>query len=440
MNNTLREDVSKLIDKYGLPPYIYTDPDRFISGETPVLYSGLYWDKNEIINGVESLLAGTWIASGNQVGKFEKKFANKIRDRYGIMVNSGSSANLILIASCKQVFEWPDDSEIIVSPVGFPTTIAPIPQNNLVPVFIDIEMDSLNFDINLIEEKITEKTVAIFLSPVLGNPPDIDKILEICEKYNLKLLLDSCDSLGSMWRVDDKTFKYLNEFAVASSHSLYASHTISTGQGGIITTSNPDIMRIARQLISWGRSCYCSDNQALSKNGACNQRFSKWLENYDGIVDHKYVFDYMGFNLHPLDLQGAIGISQLDKMDDIFNKRITNKNKIDYIFGKNIDGIKTIDPISWKSDPVWFGTPILCENKELKIKLVQYLEDNKIQTRNYFAGNLLLHKGYEHLGNWKDYPNANKVLDLVFFIGCAPFYTDKHLNYIDQVTGNFKNE
>lgn len=434
MDKEIRNKIANLVEDVGLPPYLYTDPDRFIAGATPVLYSGMFWDKEEIINGVEAFLSGSWIASGENVKKFEKQFANKIRDRYGVMVNSGSSANLILVTSMKEYRSWKDGSEIIVSPVGFPTTIAPISQNNLKPVFIDIEMDTLNFNVDLVEEKITDKTVAIFLSPVLGNPLDMDRVVEICNHHKIDLILDSCDSLGSKWRE-----KYLTEYAIASSHSLYASHTLSTGEGGLITTSNPDIARIARQLIAWGRDCWCSSTQAMSKNGACGKRFDKWLKNYDGIVDHKYFFRLRGYNLKPLDMQGAIGLAQIKKIDEIFERRINSKNILDKLFSKYIDGVRMPQPLE-NSKPVWFGTPIVCETKELKNELVQHLENNLIQTRNYFAGNLLLHPGYEHLDDWKKYPNANKVLDLVFFVGSAPFYTEKHFQYFEKVLKEFKNE
>ena len=432
-DTALRDEIKDLVKRHGLPPYIYTDPDRFTPGKTPVLYSGLYWNADEIVNAVEAIIAGTWVAYGDKVRQFEEAFASKICDRYVVMVNSGSSANLILIAACKQVYGWDDCAEIIVSPVGFPTTIAPIPQNNLTPVIVDIEMDTLNIDIDRIEAKITDKTVAVFLSPVLGNPPDMDKLTALCKRRGLLLLLDACDSLGSTWRGN-----YLNSYAAVSSHSFYASHIISTGQGGAITTNNADIATAARQLSTWGRACCCSDSQALSQNGACGKRFAKWLDNYDGIIDHKYVFDYMGYNLRGLDLQGAIGLVQLEKMDEIFIRRKTSKRILQSLFEDYVSDVRIVDSL-YHADPVWFGTPVICQNKDLKDRLVQHLENNLIQTRNYFAGNLLLHKGYEDLGNWQDYPNANSVLETVFFIGAAPFYRAAHFDYAKGVLMGFKN-
>ena len=195
------------------PKYLYNQ--SFVPGVSQVLYSGPYWDHSEILSSVKTLINGKWIVAGENVYKFEREFSKKFGVKHSHMVNSGSSANLVLIASLKKYFKWEDGSEIIVSPVGFPTTIAPLVQNNLTPVFIDIEFETLNFDISKIEEKITDKTKAIFVSPVLGNPPDMDRLKEICDKYNLQLVGDSCDSIGTKWNGKD-----LNEYYVAWSCSF----------------------------------------------------------------------------------------------------------------------------------------------------------------------------------------------------------------------------
>ena len=193
-------DIKKIIDELTVKPqFIHNDFSDFKPGKTPVFYSGPYWDETEVRMALKGFLTGKWLSSGENVHRFEKKFVKKFNTKYGVMVNSGSSANLVMIGAIKKVLNWNDGDEIIVSPVGFPTTIAPIVQHNLVPVFIDIEFDTLNFDVDLIEEKITDKTKAIFLSPVLGNPPNMDKIMKLCEKYNIEMILDGCDSLGTKW-------------------------------------------------------------------------------------------------------------------------------------------------------------------------------------------------------------------------------------------------
>ena len=192
------------------------------------------------------------------------------------MVNSGSSANLIMMASLKKYYGWEDGDEVIVSPVGFPTTIAPIVQNGLTPVFVDIETDTLNFDLIEVEKKITPKTVAVILSPVLGNPPDMDMLVQICKLNGVKLVLDNCDSLGSKWNG-----KYLNEYACAASCSFYPAHHISTAEGGMVSGPK-DLISLARSFAWWGRDCYCVGPANLLACGTCGKRFDKWLPGYEG--------------------------------------------------------------------------------------------------------------------------------------------------------------
>lgn len=423
------ENIQNLVGNH-VAPYIYNS-NNYIPGQTTIYYSGPYWDKNEIEAVIDTFLNGKWITAGEKVAAFENLFSKKFKTKYSHMVNSGSSANLILIAALKKRFNWSDDDEIIVSPVGFATTISVLYQNRLKPVFIDIEFDTLNFDLNKIEEKITNKTKAIFVSPVLGNPPDIDKLQEICNKHNLLLIGDNCDSLGSKW-----DGKYLNEYYYAFSNSFYPAHHISTGEGGMICSDDNELKKLFTSLTWWGRDCHCVGSCNLLPDGTCGNRFNKWLENYDGVIDHKYVFSNMGYNLKPLDLQGAIGIEQLKKIDEIETNRKKSKEIIEKIFTDNISGIRGVYSHP-KSDVSWFGTPFICEEVGLKQKLVDYLEKNKIQTRNYFAGNILLHPGYEFLGDYKDYPEANKVLDKVFFIGAAPHYNENVFNYIEETIKNF---
>ena len=346
------------------------------------------------------------------------------------MVNSGSSANLVMIGAIKKVLKWNDGDEIIVSPVGFPTTIAPIVQHNLVPVFIDIEFDTLNFDVDLIEEKITDKTKAIFLSPVLGNPPNMDKLMNLCKKYNIEMILDGCDSLGTKW--EDKL---LVEYSLAWSNSFFPSHHITTGEGGMVSSNDAEIVSTARSMAWWGRDCYCVGPANLLPHGSCGNRFDNWLPNYDGVMDHKYIFTNLGYNLKPLDFQGAIGLAQMGKVDEIHVKRRNAKKVLSKIIEDNLD-VYVPTELN-KAETSWFGTPIVCENKEYKTKLVNHLEKHKIQTRNYFAGNILLHPGYSNLDEWGNYPLSNEVLNKVFFIGAAPHYTDKVFAYIEGVIKDF---
>jgi CDP-4-dehydro-6-deoxyglucose reductase, E1 len=376
---------------------------------------------------------GSWIVSGEKVEIFQNEFSKRFNVGYSHMVNSGSSANLVLITAMKKKFNWKSDDEIIVSPVGFPTTIAPIIQNGLKPIFVDIELNTLNFDVNLIEKKITTKTKAIFVSPVLGNPPDMNKLVEICNKYNIVLLGDNCDSLGTKWNGN-----LITDLYYAWTTSFYPAHHISTGEGGMVCSNDEDFIKTTRSISWWGRDCYCVGANNLLECGTCGKRFDNWIPEYDGVIDHKYLFTNVGYNLKPLDLQGAIGSVQLKKFDMLESRRREYKAIIQKSIENNIKEVRVINSLDL-SDPSWFGVPIYCESQNVKEFLVSHFEANKIQTRNYFSGNILLHPGYSHLDNYKDYPNSNLALSNVFFLGCSPLYNDKVLNYIDKVCAKWNN-
>jgi CDP-4-dehydro-6-deoxyglucose reductase, E1 len=424
----IRDFLHSAIDNYDVLKYLYnTTPEDFIPYKTPIYYSGPYWDNEEIVAIMRSILEGKWITSGEQVQKFESQFSKKFKLKHSAMVNSGSSANLVMLGAVKKYMGWQDGDEVMLSVVGFPTTLAPILQHDLKPVFIDIELDSLNFDLELIEEKITDRTKAIFLSPVLGNPPNMDRLLEICHKHGVELLLDNCDSLGSTWRG-----KYLNEYSIASSCSFYPAHHISTGEGGMVSSNIEEIATISRSLAWWGRDCYCVGAANLLPCGVCGKRFDRWLPDYDGIVDHKYVFTNVGYNLKPLDLQGAVGLAQLEKFEEIDHKRRVSKSRLQEILEQYVDDIRVPGELP-EAKTCWFGTPIVCPDQESKRSLVEFFESNKIQTRNYFAGNILLQPAYKHLDHAVNYPNANMVLDRVFFIGAAPHYHEKIFDYVEAI-------
>lgn len=408
------------------PAYI-KDYTNFKPGVDTVLYSGPYWDQREISAALTAFLTGKWLTSGEYVDSFQLEFAKMFNVKHSFMVNSGSSANLVMFTALKKNFNWQDGDELIVSPVGFPTTISPIIQNNLVPVFVDIEQDTLNFDVNLIEEKITDKTRAIVVSPVLGNPPDMDRLQAICNKHNILLVGDSCDSLGTKYNG-----RHLTDYYVAWTCSFFPAHHISTGEGGMVSTNDTGLIDTARSIAWWGRDCRCSGAANLLACGTCGNRFDRWLKDYDGVIDHKYIFTNIGYNLKPLDLQGAIGSVQLTKMDEIDAKRRYHKEQIQSALVEHIPTIRTAKMLP-NADTSWFGVPIICSSQEEKELLVSHFEYHKIQTRNYFAGNILLHSAFKHLDDYKKYPNANTALSHVFFLGCTPQYNEQVLDYIKEV-------
>jgi CDP-6-deoxy-D-xylo-4-hexulose-3-dehydrase len=442
-SNNHREEISqfveKMVEKHGfLPKFAH---NMVAKNPEKVYYGGPYFDNNELVAAIETLLFGKWSSSGEVCARFEREFSKYIGQKESFFCNSGSSANLLLIAACKEYFGWKDGDKILVSAVGFPTTVSAIVQNGLVPVFVDIEWETLNFNLDRVAKELEYyeaspfvAPVAIFISPVLGNPPDFDKLVEISNKFKIKLLLDGCDSLGSRW-----DGKYLSDYAVATSCSFYPAHEMTTLEGGMVSSNISEIVELARSFGTWGRDCYCVGAANLSCNGSCGKRFSNWIPDFpELIIDHKYVFNRIGYNLKPLDLQAAIGLEQLKKLDYICETRAENKRKITNLFLFYVKGV--LFPQSHvKTDWVPFGVPIICESKELKHKLVAYLEANGVQTRNYFAGNLLMHKGYKHLGNYLDYPESNKVLDLVFFVGCAPTISLDNIEHIHKVLSLWKN-
>lgn len=402
----------------------------------PIYYSGPYWDNQEVVSAITTLLEGKWLSAGENINKFENEFSKKFGFKKSVMVNSGSSANLVMMAALKKYFNWNDDDEIIVCACGFPTTLNPILQNRLKPIFVDIDFHDLNWDLDLLEKKITNKTVAVISSPVLGNPYDMDKFLKIIKDKNLKYIADNCDSLGSKWNNE-----FLTKNAVAASCSFYPAHHICTIEGGMVSSNNEEIVSIARSFAWWGRDCFCVGSQNKLRNGACGKRFDKWLEGYNKIVDHKYIFGVQGYNLKPADLLGSIGLVQLGKFDEIHSIRRLNKEKLTKIFGK-IPGARVIsEKIS--AETSWFGVPIVCsENNEYfnKKNLVQFLEKNGVQTRNYFAGNMLMHPAYKGLDDPLNYPNASKVLDNVFFVGCSPVINEEMISHIDGLINHFLKE
>ena len=411
-------------------PFLHNGMADFVPGTSSVFYSGPYWGSEEVHAAVGALLYGQWLSAGEAVRKFEFEFARKLGQKHALMVNSGSSANLVMLAASKRHFGWADGDEVIASVVGFPTTTAPVLQANLKCVFVDIEMDTLNFDLDQVEAAITNRTRAVLVSPVLGNPPDFDRLHEICRRHGLELLLDDCDSLGSKW-----DGKLLNQYAFASSNSFYSSHHISTGEGGMVVSDDSSFMKIARSMAWWGRDCTCVGKANLLSCGSCGNRFDTWLPGHDEVIDHRYLFTEIGYNLKPLDLQGAIGSVQMTRFDEIHQRRRQSYARISRSLRERLD-VAVPDGLP-KAEVSWFGVPLVCHSKAQKQALVKHFEEAKIQTRNYFAGNLLQQPGYRHLGDYKAFPKANQVLDRVFFIGAAPHYTEAVFQYIEATAASF---
>ncbi|MFM9826071.1 DegT/DnrJ/EryC1/StrS family aminotransferase [Flavobacterium sp.] len=433
-----KEDITQFIkilkEKYGYLPK-WNHSAQF-NGK--IFYNAPYFSDEELIEGVNTFLFGLWGASGRAVNDFEKEFCKTVNNKFGVMVNSGSSANWCAIAALKEYYKWEDNiTEGIVCSSCFPATAAALIHNNIKPIFIDAELEGLNIDLDLLESKISKNTKFIFLAPTLGSPPDIDRLLEICQKYNLILAGDFCDCLGSTWNN-----KQLNEYAEISTCSMYVSHHITTCHGGIVTSNNEELIRIARSFSRWGQGCYCSQVANLSKCGQCGMRESAWFEQEPDLIwQHNYYYERVGHNLQPaMDMQGAIGLVQLKKLPEIHQRRKQHKDFVQGLFQKYIAGVNF--PKSYdKADVSWFGTGIIFKDYEQKRKVIQYLNNNNIQYREMFTGNLLLHGKYANYGpNYKEFPVSNEIMRRVIFLGCSPAWTQEHLDHIEEVLKNFKNE
>ena len=404
-------------------------------GKDYVQYSGDFFDDDEFFAAIESVLNGWWVLGENGL-RFERQFKPYLGKEYGALTNSGSSANLLMISALKskRLYNLPIGTKIITPAAGFPTTINPILQNGFIPVFVDIELDTLNLNLDQVEEAAKQGAKVLVFAHVLGNPPNMDRLMEIVNRYNLILLEDCCDALGSKY-----DGKYLGSFGQFSSCSFYPAHHITMGEGGFVACKTDEQETVIKSLREWGRGCYCSGKGASClKDGMCRKRFSNWLPAFpDEIFDHKYVYEEIGYNLKPIEMQASIGLVQLKKLDTIIEIRKKNFNRLYSIFSK-YDKIFILPKATEKSDPSWFAFPLTIRDG-ISIKRNQftmYLEDNKIQTRNYFGGNVLLQPAYDGVYSGdakKDFPVSTKVTTDTFFLGTSPVITDEQLDYIESV-------
>lgn len=477
-------DFRALLAKHGIDaPRFAHSAKAFNPSKPQVLYSGPVYDADELVAATAALCEGKWSVAGEYVNRFEKVFSAYLGQAESVMVNSGSSADLLMIAAAKARYGWRDGDGVIVSPVGFPTSISAITLNGLKPVFVDIEWETLNADNDAIEHLLVEDAAfkqkvadhlsrpdewmdtlssqgasrcqrrdysfipmvppicAILISPVLGNPPDIDRLVALSERYGVKLLLDGCDSLGTTWRG-----KHLAHYATASTCSFFPAHHISTLQGGMISSNDTDLIALARSMGSWGKACYCTGAGNLLPNGCCGKRFLAWLaDEPDLILDHRYVFTTdKAWNTQPLDIQGALGLVQMEKIEDIHAARRVAFDRVDAALdclrwrklAKSNRHIGQVSELT-HADPSWFGVPIICPTYAFKTALMSHLEAAGIQTRHAFAGHLLRQPGYKHLGRAEDYPNADQVLKLVFFLGTNPLWGPAHFSHIESTLQSF---
>ncbi len=392
--------------------------------------TGKVIDHEEICNIVDSGL-DMWLTAGRFNNTFERKLKKFIGVKYLLTCNSGSSANLIaLSALCSQSLIGDKyikkGSEVITCAVGFPTTINPILVNGLIPVFIDCELNTYNIDVSKIEKAINHKTRAIMIAHTLGNPFALEKIKKICEKYDLFLVEDCCDALGSKY-LD----KHVGTFGDIGTLSFYPAHHITMGEGGAIFTNSSRVKRAMESIRDWGRDCWCH----TGCDNTCKKRFQWKFDKLPYGYDHKYVYSSLGYNLKITDMQAAIGVAQLKKLDNFIKKRKENFNFLSKLL-KPLNNIFILPSAAEYSDPSWFGFPLMIKDNLInRNSLINYLESNNIKTRLLFAGNIIK-QPYMHFQNFKkvgELKNSDLVMNNAFWIGIYPAISKKQLSRVSEV-------
>jgi CDP-6-deoxy-D-xylo-4-hexulose-3-dehydrase len=424
--NNILEIKKKIFDLVNNYSDIYFKNKKFIPGVSDVPVSGKVIGALELKNMTEASLDG-WLTTGRFNQLFEEKLSFFLGTKCLLTVNSGSSANLIAFSTLtseklkERAIQKGD--EVISVAAGFPTTVNPIIQFGAVPVFIDVKIPTYNIDENLIEAAINKKTKAIMLAHTLGNPFNVRKVKEICDKYNLWLIEDSCDALGSTF--DNQKVGTFGDLATLS---FYPAHHITMGEGGAVFTNSKKLERIAKSFRDWGRDCYCEPG----KDNTCNKRFAWKLGDLPFGYDHKYTYSHSGYNMKITDMQAACGLAQLESLNTFIYKRKENFNFL-YKNLKNLEEFLILPEAENNSDPSWFGFPLSLRkiNKFNRNDLIKYLNNNQIGTRLLFSGNLTKQPYMKGL-NFKvqgELKNTDFIMENTFWIGLYPGLSTEHLEY-----------
>jgi len=408
--------------------------NNFIPGKSRVNYAGRVFDEKELVNLVDSSL-DFWLTEG----RFSEQFAEKISEFLGVsnvvLVNSGSSANLIAFSALTSEKlgdrRLKPGDEVISVAAGFPSTVTPIIQNNCIPVFVDIDIPTYNINIEMMRKAVSEKTKCIFIAHTLGNPFNLDAVMELAKEHNLWVIEDNCDAFGSKYKG-----KYTGTFGHISTISFYPAHHITTGEGGAVCTNNEQLARIIKSFRDWGRDCYCVGGE----NNTCGKRFTQQFGDLPLGYDHKFVYSEIGYNLKMTDMQAAVGAAQIDKLPSFCEQRKRNFHEYKRIFNKYSDYF-ILPEATENADPAWFSFIVtLKEDAPFKRdELTKFLNDKLIETRNLFAGNMIRQPAFigknfriaDHLNN-SDY-----IMNNTFFLGTYPGNTLEKLEYIEEIVDSF---
>ena len=428
--------VAEYCDKY------HNQKKEFTEGQR-IPYASRVYDNHEMVNLVDSALE-FWLTSGRYTDQFEAGLANYLGVKYCSLVNSGSSANLIAFMALTSPLlgerRVRRGDEIITVAAGFPTTVTPAIQYGAVPVFVDVTIPQYNIDADKLEAALSEKTKAVMIAHTLGNPFDLQKVKEFCDRHNLWLVEDNCDALGSRYELNGE-WHFTGTIGDIGTSSFYPPHHMTMGEGGALYTNNLQLKRIIESFRDWGRDCYCNSG----KDDTCKRRFTQQFGELPLGYDHKYVYSHFGYNLKVTDMQAAIGCAQLQKLPAIIDAR---KQNWKYLREKlSVYGNKLILPEPTEnSDPSWFGFVINVREDAgfTRNEIVDYLEKNGIQTRMLFAGNLIKHPCFDEMRTKKegyrvcgDLTNTDAIMSDVFWIGVYPGMTRKMLDFMIEKIGEF---
>jgi CDP-6-deoxy-D-xylo-4-hexulose-3-dehydrase len=410
-------------------------PRPFIPGETRIHYASRVYDERELMAAVDACL-DFWLTAGPRAEAFERRLAETVSAGHALTVNSGSSANLVaMTALCSRRLERPLEpgDEVITSAVAFPTTVAPIVQNRLLPVFVDCQLETCNLDPAQLEAALSDRTRAIFLAHTLGNPVEMEPVIAFARAHDLYVIEDACDALGSTY-----DGQMVGSFGDLASLSFYPAHHITTGEGGAVLTDSPELARIAQSVRDWGRDCHCRHDSP--PEGACGQRFEWQIPGLDEPYDHRYLYVEIGYNLKMTDVQAAIGLAQLDKLPGFIAARKQNFTRL-YEGLKPYEEFLILPAWSERSDPAWFAFPITVRPGApfTRRDLTDWLEERNIETRFLFAGNIVRQPGYRNIKHRTvgDLPNSDLVLRSAFFIGVYPGLDDARLAYMLEAFTDF---
>jgi len=424
------EEIRKEIFQKVKELYSLREKKRFVPGESYIPYAGRVYDEKEMISLVDSAL-DFWLTVGRFANQFETEFAKFLGVKHCLLTNSGSSANLLAISALTspklgEKRLKPGD-EVITVAAAFPTTVNPIIQNNLVPVFVDVDIGTYNIQAEKIEDAISDKTKAIFLAHTFGNPFDLNTVMQIAKKYNLWVIEDNCDALGSKYNR-----KYTGTFGHMATFSFYPAHHITMGEGGAVVTNDTQLKRLIESFRDWGRDCWCEPGC----DNSCGKRFGWQLGDLPFGYDHKYIYSHIGYNLKITDMQAAIGLEQLKKLPSFIEARKKNFSLL-YDELEKYEKYFILPKTEPGADPSWFGFLLTVREdaRFTKNYVVKYLENKKIATRTLFAGNITMHPSFKNV-NYRIYgklSNTDCIMNNTFWIGVYPGITETMVNYITTI-------